>query len=99
MSAIKDYLSNKKNITYHYNDIVFRDPIVCKDGFSMSVQASKFHMCVPKQKLYNGEYKFVEVGYPNSNELLLKEHQVDKDIYFVPIEIIDKIIEKHNGLI
>ena len=44
--------------------------IKCKDGFSMSVQASKRNYCEPR--LDNAvEYSKVEVGFPSAEESLL----------------------------
>jgi hypothetical protein len=37
--------------------------IVCKNGFNLSVQASRSHYCSPKSD--TGSYTHVEVGYPS----------------------------------
>jgi hypothetical protein len=83
-----------------------RDRIVCKDGFSMSVQASSFHYCSPKED--NAiEYDAVEVGFPSEIEPLLTEYSegmIDTDptssVYmYVPSNVIFEIIKKHKGII
>ena len=77
--------------------------IVCKDGFSMSVQASKGHYCNPKND--QGPYCEVEVGAISNNEPLLSRHAEDpnnptKTVYgWVPSLTVYKIIEKHGGAI
>lgn len=76
---------------------------VCKDGFSMSVQASEFHYCEPRNNL--GPYKSFEVGFPSEPEELLypyMETYEDGDctgIYpRVPAQVVESIIIKHGGL-
>jgi len=46
--------------------------IVCWDGFSMSVQASEFAYCSPRDN--EGAYIKVEVGYPSEQDDLLMPH-------------------------
>ena len=76
-------------------------PIVCKDGFTMSVQAGRGHYCEPRDD--EGPYRSVEVGYPSKEESLLTEHAEDpgeptKTVYgWVPSETIWDVILKHGG--
>jgi len=78
--------------------------IVCKDGFSMSVQASKFNYASPRRDNAWPYYE-VEVGFPSEvePELLYKaediENPTDTVYGWVPVELIEKIVEKHGGLI
>ena len=46
-----------------------RRPIQCKDGFMMTVSASRGHLCSPRDDY--GPYSAVEVTYPNELEDLL----------------------------
>ena len=76
---------------------------VCKDGFSMSVQASEFHYCEPRNNA--GPYTHLEVGFPSDyEELLLPYAEMymdgeDTGIYpRVPAEVVEAIISKHGGL-
>lgn len=78
--------------------------LYCNDGFSMSVQASRFHYCMPKIAGATS-YLSMEVGYPSKPEPLLDEYRelLDnshwKSVYpFVPYEIIEQIVEKHGGI-
>lgn len=78
-------------------------PIVCKDGFRMSVQASSAHCCSPRQFVKSGEYTAWEVGYPSAKEPELMKWAEDADnptstVYgFVPTNVIDAVIAKHGG--
>lgn len=77
--------------------------IRCKDGFHMSVQASHLHYCSPR---LDGKqnYTAVEVGYPSERvEELIQyaespERPTDTVYGWVPVHIIEVIIEKHGGM-
>ena len=77
--------------------------VACKDGFSMSVQASRTHYCEPSMDLQE-EYLSFEVGFPNAYEELLIRYAEDADtptptVYgWVPSDVIDKVIAKHGGV-
>lgn len=81
-----------------------RPPVKCKDGFSISVQASKGHYCLPS---VDGDviYDAVELGFPNAEEELIAEYAEDPDeptntVYgYVPVEIVNQLIEKHGGIV
>jgi hypothetical protein len=80
-----------------------RPRLYCNDGYSVSVQASEFHYCSPR---LNGlqDYKRVELGFPNMEDELINEYADGGDDYtdtvygYVPIEIVEKLIEKHGGI-
>jgi hypothetical protein len=76
-----------------------RPEIRCIDGFTMSVQASKGHYCSPRLDLPYG-FTSVEVGYPSeAEELLLPFADGDSGVYgWVPVEVVEQVIEKHGGL-
>lgn len=77
--------------------------ITCADGFTMSVQASEFHYCAPRQTDCPS-YTRVEVGFPSEAQPELMEWAEDADkptetVYgWVPVEVVDALIEKHGGL-
>ena len=77
--------------------------MVCKDGFSMSVQASDRHYCFPLNN--TGPWSKVEVGYPSIVEPLLWEYaespwQWTDTVYpRVPVEVVAAVIEVHGGLV
>lgn len=78
--------------------------VVCKDGFSLSIQASKTHYCSPRDS--SGPYWQVEVGYPAKNGepyrlVSLMEWAEDKHCKgvfgYVPVEKVEAIVNKHGG--
>lgn len=91
----KDILMSK----YHQ-----RPRIICNDGFSMSVQANGGAYSQPKDIIENGEYKTAEIGYPSGEESLISDYAEDEKhltetVYgYVPISIIDEVLEKHWGI-
>ena len=82
-----------------------RKTVVCKDGFAMSVQASEFHHCHPKENGIAMNYSSVEVGFPSKKEDLILDWAEDRDdptgtVYgYVPASIIIDVIEKHGGMV
>ena len=81
-----------------------RDWIICADGFKMSIQASSFHYCSPREDGLDN-YETVEIGFPSEREELLMDYAEDGNnptstVYgWVPVEIVDAVIRKHGGLI
>lgn len=75
-------------------------PIVCKSGLAMSVQASRHHYCSPRND--RGPWDKVEIGFPSMLLPELKEYgdgTEDSTVYgFVPIELVEKIIEDNGGM-
>jgi hypothetical protein len=74
------------------------------DGHSMSIQASYGHYCNPRDD--TGPYTCVEVGFPDfvpSTKFLkhaeCPEHPTDTVYGWVPVEILEKEIEAHGGLV
>ena len=83
-------------------------PAVCADGFTVSIQGSKFHYCEPKED-YPVAYESVELGFPNGGEALItseligdyaEEPWCPKGTVYpgVPVEVVNELIEKHGGL-
>ena len=78
--------------------------IECADGFSMSVQASRYNYCEPR--IDNAKtYTQVEVGFPNAYEPLLASYAEDDTAYtntvygYVPAQIIVDVCAKHGGIV
>ena len=99
--TVQEYLTKTRNFM---NNAGVRPGVVCLDGFQISVQASPFHYCYPKDK--NAEkFEKVELGFPNQEDDLILEYAEDPDnptrtVYgYVPIEVVDKLIEKHGGIV
>lgn len=81
-----------------------RPRVVCADGYSVSIQANKFTYCSPR---IDGaaHYDEVELGYPSAEDPLINDYAEDSEYYtetvyaYVPVEIVDKLLEKHGGII
>lgn len=97
---IKEYLLN--TVQTKSGIQINRSRVQCVDGYSMSVQASECHYCTPCVSGYI-EYNCVEIGFPSSEESLLSQYAESPDeptetVYgYVPIEVVDAVIEKHGG--
>jgi len=78
--------------------------VVCRDGFSMSVQANEGAYCTPRED-DAGWYTEVEVGYPTEREELLMPYVEDESrptdtVYaWTPTYVIAKVLEKHGGMV
>lgn len=76
--------------------------IVCMDGTSLSVQASEFSYCSPREN--EGPYYSVEVGFPSRRfeELMPYAEEADNPtgtVYgYVPIEIVEGIVADCGGI-
>ena len=100
--TVKDWLA--KPVRMRAPGIQEKRPrLYCNDGYSVSVQASEFHYCSPR---LNGlqDYERVELGFPSMEDELINEYADDGDDYtdtvygYVPIEVVEKLIEKHGGI-
>ena len=80
------------------------EKIICKDGFTMSVQANEGAYCEPRIDGAD-RYTEVEVGYPSVREPLLMGWAEDKNnptstVYgYVPSERISLVCAKHGGIV
>ena len=78
--------------------------VVCKDGFTMSVQAGETQYCHPRETGAD-KYTEVEIGFPNRPEDLLLEFAEDGDrptetVYpYVPAPLVTLVIAKHGGMV
>ena len=103
--TVKEFLATTIHLRNLYDDCEVqenRERLYCNDGYSISVQASKFHYCYPRLN-GNQDYESVELGYPSSEDELINEYAEDDDythtVYgYVPIEVVEKLIEKHGGI-
>ena len=79
------------------------EPIVCKDGFEMSVQAGGGMYSHPRYDATS--YTEVEIGFPNKEEPLLAAYAEDPErptgtVYpYVPAKLVLEVIEKHGGMV
>lgn len=107
MDVINKFLKDTLTSFNVGRNIVIQDnrpQLVCKDGFKISVQASKYHYCSPR---VDGDviYEAVELGYPNMEDELIADFAEDpedltKTVYgYVPVEVVNQLIEKHGGIL
>ena len=77
--------------------------VICKDGFSMSVQAQRRSYCSPKLD-FADRYIEVEVGFPSEIEPTILKYAENKQnptgtVYgYVPVDLVRHIIDKHGGI-
>lgn len=75
--------------------------VVCADGFHMSVQASRFHYCTPRNSA--GPWVKVEVGFPSAKVKAFMPYGSPEDdplntVYgYVPIDLVVDTIVAHGG--
>lgn len=75
--------------------------ITCKDGFSLSVQASQGAYCFPRRN--EGPWYQVEVGFPSAPPELIAhraenpEKLTDTVYGYVDIELVEQLIDLHGG--
>ena len=80
------------------------EPVVCADGFEMSVQANEGAYCSPRINDAD-RYESCEIGYPSHIEELILEFAEDPDrptdtVYgWVPVDRISLVIAKHGGMV
>ena len=78
--------------------------VICKDGFTMSVQAGEGQYCHPREAGAE-RYTEVEIGFPNEPEDLLLEFAEDgtrptDTVYpYVPASLVTLVIAKHGGMV
>lgn len=70
--------------------------IVCADGFTLSVQASRLHYSKPATDL--GPYTHVEVAYPSGPAPELETYRNGGIYGFVPVALVDAVLAQHGGI-
>lgn len=80
-----------------------RPPVICADGYTVSIQGgTPSHYCVPRDAC--NEYLKVELGFPSVLDYELEEfaetpNTTDTVFGYVPIDVVERVIEKHGGII
>jgi hypothetical protein len=81
-----------------------RPVITCADGFRLSVQASEYHYCTPRDN--DGPWLSMEVGFPSERpepwetwgQYAEEPNEPTQTVYGrVPVDVIDALIESHGG--
>ena len=107
MSAINEFLSNPENTKSKSGNLrghIIRCGVECVDGFKMSVQASEYHYCEPRETIGGEYYTAVEIGFPSQEEPLLMPYaespeEPTQTVYgWVPVETVNEVIKKHGGI-
>lgn len=76
--------------------------LVCRDGFTMSVQVGDGLYCTPRNSV--GPWSAVEIGYPSQVEPLLWPYAelpgrwTDTVYPYTPIEVAAAVCELHGGI-
>lgn len=79
-----------------------RPRVMCKDGFSISIQANRNAYCAPRANDFV-EYEKVELGFPSEIDELIEDYSeepgsTDTVYGYVPVELVEQLLEKHGGI-
>lgn len=110
---ISEYLIAKMNQEFHkgYSPqlcCTVLPKLKCVDGFTVSVQCHCGAYCIPAVEYglnLPDRYTHIELGYPSSSDSLIAEYAEEPDelthtVYpYVPVDILEQLIEKHGGLV
>lgn len=72
------------------------DLVKCADGTTLSVQASQWHYCTPRED--KGPYTHVEV-WQSSAPVTEFDYDEEEPSAYVPIEQVVRFIDNHGGMI
>lgn len=95
---LNEYMNNNRN----NNALNHVKTIVCVSRLTLSVQASFYHYCTPRSN--EGPWTHVEIGFPSQKCEEIMEYAESPEnpcgtVYgYVPVEIVEKLIEKHGGI-
>jgi len=87
--------------------MLYREPIVCADGYSVSIQANEYTYCMPRVTGAK-HYTAVELGFPSEPDELINEYAEEDghlDEYtgtvypYTPACIVQQLIDKHGGIV
>lgn len=86
---------------------------ICGDGLEISIQASRFHYCIPKESPTSEdfEYENVEVGFQNHLKVWGWQRKYSRQEWdnpdpcainclygYVSIQDLEKFVKKHGGI-
>ena len=94
---IREWLTNTYNESPYSG--ILRPKLICEDGFTISIQASAWHYCTPRATFQDGKmYTALELGFASIKDELIEDYR-DGTVYpYVPVELVDKLLEKHGGI-
>ena len=104
MKTINEYIKETRNIEPLSGIEKIRPRVQCMDGYSVSVQVGSWLYCSPR---VDGAayYDEVELGYPSEEDPLINDYAENSENYtdtvygYVPVEIIDALLQKHGGIV
>lgn len=80
-----------------------RPRVVCKDGVSLSIQASETAYCTPRGN--QGPYTEMEVGFVHGAKVpdtwleYSDDGEITSDVFgYVPVKLIQEFIDIHGGI-
>ena len=98
--TVERYNRVKNGISLVTKNYLFEE-LELNDDLSLSVQASDSHMCSPRETIKdNSEYEEVEV-YSHGvyvNELIHFASETMFTYGYVPVELMEELVEKHGGI-
>lgn len=75
------------------------DELRLNSGLSLSVQASEFHFCEPRETLENNEYGSVEVYTHGETVTRLESYKSGGHVFmYVPVEDLEEICKENGGI-
>lgn len=78
--------------------------IICKDGFSISLQVNHSNYCDSENgyQRFGYEWKTIEFGFPSEEEELLEEFADNEEVCIsvgrITIELAEEVLAKHGGI-
>lgn len=98
--TINEFLRKFRRVEHGMN--VTRPRVLCADGFTVSVQAGCGIYSTPHGNA--DAYTHVELGYPSRKEEALLKYAENRKLptdtvyAYVPVELVDKVLEAHGGI-
>lgn len=101
MSKVNEYLISHQAPN---GGIWFAPRITCADGFSLSVQVHSGAYCCPRDGV-GPDWSQAEIGFPSErpNDAIMAYAENPDDptetVYsYVPMELIDALVDEHGGI-
>lgn len=77
--------------------------VICTDGHKVSIQASQFHYCEPRNDI--GPYTSIEAGFPSGEapaswmKYAETQETPNETVYgYMPVELVQDYIQLHGGM-
>ena len=101
---VNGYIKNRnRNVLFGPSDWRRLPKVVCKDGFTVSMQVGEGLYSTPRTANAK-HYEAVELGYPSAGDSLISPYAEDGDretdtVYpYVPIDVVNELFESHGGI-